>query len=184
MLRSDGKFRCQLKSFAAEVVLKFTMPKFRQLLATVKKHLIEKKRNLRISFVEHFCHLVIFGILVFGLTLSKTVWYEPENFVKFDVLIPPMSGGSPIEQAPATSVGIPSGNNTTGTTKHFGSDDPTYAMNYNSFLGGLKRQLKGPMLIPSFDQFVTYAQVFTIAANSMPLLQWYISHSSVGQLFG
>ena len=157
------------------------MQKFRQLMATVKKHLIEKKRNIRITLVEHLGHLVVFAILIFGLTLSKTVWFEPENFVKFDVLIPLMSGGAPIltEHAPLT------GNSTTGsTTKKFGSDDPTYTMNYNSFLGGLKRQLKGPMLIPSFDQFVTYAQVFTIAATNMPLIRWYISHSSVGQQFG
>lgn len=159
-----------------------TMLQFRLLLtATVKKHLIEKKRNIRITLIEHLGHLIIFGILIFGMTLSKTIFYEPENFVKLDVMIPPRSGGSPIlmeQEAPPSSL---SGNN---TKKHFGSDDPTYAINYNSFLGGLKRQLKGPMMIPSFDQFVTYAQVFTVAASSMKLLQWYIKHSSVGQLFG
>ena len=156
------------------------MLQFRQLAATVKKNLIEKKRNIRITLIEHLGHLIIFGILIFGMTLSKTIWYEPENFVKFDVLIPPRSGGAPILMEKAS----PSTMLNNNTKKHFGSDDPTYAMNYNTFLGGLKRQLKGPMLIPSFDQFVTYAQVFTIAASSMKMLQWYISHSSVGQLFG
>ena len=160
----------------------------KQFVATVQKNLIEKRRNIRITACECFSHLAMLVILLLGVSLSRIVYYIPENYVKFDVLIPPniIQTSSAIGANALTddyyTTNARSGNGAGNTNPN--KTAPLFAFNYGNFIGGVKRQMKGPMIIPSFDLFVTGAQLFTTAARNFPTLLFFVQQSSLGQSFG
>jgi hypothetical protein len=134
-------------------------------------------------------------ILLLGVALSKIVYFEPENYVKFDVLIPnnvilaadvSSTGGATDDYIARGGAG---GGAAAGGTSFSGKNKTTdasklFSFSYANFVGGLQRQMKGPMLIPSFDLYVTAAQAFTAIGSNVPDLKFYLQNSRVGQLFG
>ena len=160
----------------------------KQFVATVNKNFLEKRRNIRITACECFSHLAMLVILLLGVSLSRIVYYQPENYVKFDLLIPPniiqttsaINSNSLTDDYYTTNAGGSGGTPNTNPNK----TEPLFTFNYGNFISGVKRQMKGPMIIPSFDVFVTAAQLFTTAANNFPTLMFYVQQSSIGQAFG
>ena len=161
----------------------------KQFVATVHKNFLEKRRNIRITACECFSHLAMLVILLLGVSLSRIVYYIPENYVKFDVLIPPniiqtsraIDGTNALtDDYYTTNARSGSGAGNTNSNKTV----PLFAFNYFNFIQGVKRQMKGPMIIPSFDLFVTGAQLFTTAARNFPQLLFFVQQSSLGQSFG
>ena len=162
----------------------------KQFVATVHKNFLEKRRNIRITACECFSHLAMLVILLLGVSLSRIVYYEPENYVKFDLMIPPniiqttsaINTNALTDDYYSATSGGGSGGGSGNTNPN--KTEPLFSFNYGNFIGGVKRQMKGPMIIPSFDLFVTAAQLFTTAANNFPTLMFYVQQSSIGQSFG
>jgi hypothetical protein len=151
----------------------------RQFASTVKKNVIEKRRNIRVTICECFSHLVMFVILLLGFGLSKIVFYQPENFVKLNVLVPPnvfryTPAGSPTRTP--TSRPTSNSNETAAFQPPFVSVSATYA--------GFKKQLKGPMPIPSFDDYMALSKFIASAAASQPGLVRLASKTAEGMRYG
>lgn len=122
----------------------------------------------------------MFVILLLGFGLSKILYFQPENYVKLNVLVPPdifrsgQSAGNPTRKptpSPTTST-----NETASFLPPFISVGATYA--------GLKKQLKGPALIPSFDQFVALTKFVASAAASQPRVTKLASQTAQGMRYG
>lgn len=151
----------------------------RQFASTVKKNVIEKRRNIRVTICECFSHLVMFVILLLGFGLSKIVFFQPENFVKLNVLVPP-------NIFRYTPPGNPTRNPTpspTSTSNETASFRPPFVSASNAY-AGFKKQLKGPMLIPSFDEYVALSKFIASAAATQPGLIRLASQTSQGMRYG
>jgi len=166
---------------------------FRQFTATVTKNLIEKRRNIRITCCEMFSHWFLLILLLLGVGLSKIVYYQPENYVKFDVLVPnnvlqgrqsnvaAVDADDYVQSGGTKSLKLGGGG---GRNVSSAGRSSPFSLNFGNLVGGIKRQMKGPLIIPPFDWFVTGAQFMTQVARSVPTLGYYIRQSSVGQTFG
>ena len=60
-----------------------------QLRAHLRKTLIEKKRNGKVTFCEFFSHLIIVLILSWGFSLSKVVYVDETDYSMVQISVPP-----------------------------------------------------------------------------------------------
>lgn len=151
----------------------------RQFASTINKNVIEKRRNIRVTICECFSHLVMFVILLLGFGLSKIVYYQPENYVKLNVLVPPAVFR-------ASSLGNPTRSPTSRPTSTLNDTvvfQPPFISVSNTY-AGFKKQLKGPMPIPSFDEYIALSKFIASAAATQPGLIRLASKTSQGMRFG
>lgn len=156
----------------------------RQFASTVKKNAIEKRRNIRVTCCECFSHLVIFVILLLGLSLSKIVFFQPENYVKLDVALPPTfiakSQSSAASTQASDDVNDPNSNSQNGGSE---GSSTSLKVSVGSFLTDVKKTLKGPMPIPPFDVYVAIAKFVTNIARKTPATGL-ILQTSLGMKYG
>ena len=157
----------------------------RQFASTVKKNAIEKRRNIRVTLCECFSHLILFVILLLGFGLSKNLYFQPENFVKLNVFIPPNIFRSTTKALPLPSR-APTLRRTLSPSTSI-SSAPTISkplISYSLTFDGVKAQLKGPVPIPSFDVFVTATKLISASAASNPRSVRLLRQTSQGMRFG
>ena len=152
----------------------------RQFASTVKKNSIEKRRNIRVTCCECLSHLVMFVILLLGLSLSKLVYFQPENYVKLNVELPPsFLSSSQLSFATDDPNNPPAGGNSGTNSKARGSRE----INFGSLLTGIRRTLKGPIPIPPFDAYIAVAKYATNIAQNTPVTGLLLQ-TSLGMKYG
>jgi hypothetical protein len=157
----------------------------RQFASTVKKNAIEKRRNIRVTVCECFSHLILFVILLLGFGLSKNLYFQPENFIKLNVFVPPKIFRSTNAlalsptRAPTSSGSQPPVASTGGRRT-----SPNPMISYGLTFEGAKAQLKGPIPIPSFDVYVTATKLIAASAASNPRSVRLLRQTSQGMRFG
>ena len=153
----------------------------RQFTATVTKNVIEKRRNIRVTFCELFSHLIVFVILLLGFRQSKIIFFQPESFVKLNVLVPPtILRPAPTRTSKPTSrptgpLISPPSNSTFKLTP---------MIRASAVLDGFKKQLKGPFPIPSFDAYISAMRLVSSIADERPYVTRLLSQTSQGMRFG
>ena len=126
-----------------------------QFTSTLRKNAIEKRRCVVVTFCEHFSHLIILLALVLGFRLSTIVNFQPESYVKLNVLIPPpfLQVSRPTDLKSAADINI-----TPRDVSPKSNSPKRFQINMRALLAGVKDQLKGPIPIPSFDTYVGAAK--------------------------
>ena len=136
-----------------------------QFASTLKKNAIEKKRSVVVTFCEHFSHLLILVALVLGFRLSTIVNFQPESYVKLNVLIPPTF----LQVSQSTDQKGVAGNNfalqDVSPEVSSSNSSKRFQIDMKALLAGVKDQLKGPIPIPSFDTYIAAAKFITNAAK-------------------
>ena len=105
-----------------------------QLSAILQKNYIEKRRNIRVSCCECCSHLVIVLILVLGFRMSKVLRYPSSQYDVVQLRVPPSSLES-----------LQDSNN----------------FKISGVQSDIQTLLNGPLIIPSFDTYVTAAKFVT-----------------------
>ena len=149
----------------------------RQFAATVKKNAIEKRRNIRVTCCECFSHLVMFILLLLGLRLSRLVYFQPENYVKINILVPPsiFKNNAPVSTTPAATSMV--------SSRSLSASSDQNKLSIGAILTGVKKQLKGPLPIPTFDQYITAAKFLTrTAANAQ--IPSFVLQTTLGEKYG
>ena len=157
----------------------------RQFASTVKKNAIEKRRNIRVTICECFSHLILFVILLLGFGLSKNLYFQPENFIKLNVFVPPNIFRSSSRLLPVPSRSPTSSRSQSPVTGASGARTASKPLiSYGLTFDGAKAQLKGPVPIPSFDVFVSAAKLISESAKKNPRSVRLLRQTSQGMRFG
>ena len=133
-----------------------------QFASTLRKNAIEKRRSVVVTFCEHFSHLIILLALVLGFRLSPIINFQPESYVKLNVLIPPtfLQVSQSINPKPAADINI----SPRDVSPHSNSSK-RFQIDTKALLAGAKDQLKGPIPIPSFDSYIAAAKFISNAVK-------------------
>jgi hypothetical protein len=68
-----------------------------QISAVLKRNVIEKKRNTRVTCCECCSHLFIMLLLIYGYALSEVLFFDAETYSTIDITIPPFKSLDDIE---------------------------------------------------------------------------------------
>jgi hypothetical protein len=132
-----------------------------QLSALLQKNFIEKKRNIRITVCEFCCHLLVVILLAMSYGLSEIFVHNSREYDVMYFTFPP-------------SAIIESSTTVNGTTTYDYNVDLVAA--YWEVEGILKR----PLVVPTFDQFITANRLAASEAEELAdaflyveWVQWY-----------
>ena len=133
-----------------------------QLSATLEKHYLEKRRNIRVSCCECCSHLIIIVVLIFGYQLSKVLYYGAAKYDSYEIRIPPNFVVSP--QDAKTSGRKPN------------------SIDFGKIISSFEKILDGPIIVPTFDEFFTVNNLISGNVNSG--ISSLFLQLSFGQKFG
>lgn len=133
-----------------------------QLSASIEKHYLEKRRNIRVTLCECCSHLVIVIVLLLGFGLSKIVFFSSAQYDSFEIEIPPRFIVRPDESA---TLGL-----------------RVNAVNFGKVLPTVQGLLAGPIVVPSFDSYITVSQFISAQFNGR--LASLFLQTSFGQAYG
>ena len=125
--------------------------------------------------------MIVFVILLLGFRQSKIVIYQPESYVKLNVLVPPEvlrplpTRTSKPTSRPTGPLISPPSNSTFKLTPMISA---------SSVLIGVKKQLKGPLPIPTFDAYISLMRLVSSVAEERPYVTRLLSQTSQGMRFG
>lgn len=151
----------------------------RQFGSTLRKNAIEKRRNLAGTCCEYFSHFVLFLILVFAFRISVVTNFQPESYVKLNVVVPP-----PFLRV-SKSTGPTFTDDDVGHRGALAQNDSSnkFQIQLRPLLAGVKKQLKGPVPIPSFDTYMAATNFISNSANQLSEIGL-IRQTSIGMAYG
>jgi hypothetical protein len=126
-----------------------------QLQSCLQRVAIEKKRNFRVTCCECCSHLIIIFILVIGYGLSIVENFNASKYTDIDIRIPPdfIFSSSSSTEAQSAALDL-----------------------YNSIV-------TGPLIIPSFDQYIMINEYLSENVESVGLLGSVLSETSLGRSY-
>jgi hypothetical protein len=155
---------------------------YNQVKSYVKVLHIQKKRNIRVSICEYCSHFLIFILLILGYSLSTIEYLPSKDYSELKISFPPS-----FIKLPTTESIINDDNNNTNST--IIDDDYADIIALNSSIGINANQainfiddiLTGPILPPTFDQFIGLGNLIQSSGDLSEQFDSFSSSSFVQQ---
>lgn len=165
---------------------------------------VQKRRNIRITLCEYLSHIAIFLFLLLGFRLSIILNIPAGQHSTIGVPVPPpffydVSGPSPFTASSASSYGQFKNNSSTSARKDKSSQtsstsipqDPVSQLFTGLYAGGIgvnplgvfnyitSTLMRGPIKVPSFDEYVTVALFLSSTIKKLNFPQFYLFERSL-----